>query len=389
MNKKMYELGSHRSVIRELFEYGKVMAKEFGADKVFDFSIGNPNISAPPQVNKTIKELTDGDDIHLYTSAQGSAEARQSVSEYIKKTFNFGMPSDNIYMTTGAAAALSIVFKALVDDEHNEFIVFAPYFPEYKVFIESAGGVIKVQKNDDSMGINVNGLRELITPKTVGIVVNSPNNPSGNVYSLSELNCLFDILNEYKLKGQDIYIIADEPYRELVYDNIDVPYIPKYYDNSIICYSWSKALSLAGERIGYIAVSPKCSFSSELYYAICGAGRALGYVCAGSLFQGVISRCIGLTADVDSYKTNRDILYNALKEYHFECIYPKGAFYLFVKSPESNDKFIDAAKKLGLLLVPSESFGVDGWVRIAYCVSKDTIIRSLPYFKKLSETYFN
>lgn len=385
MNTKMYELGSHRSEIRELFEYGQQLLKTKGADSVFDFTLGNPNIPAPEKVNKKIVEFLDNNSIHLYTSAPGSLEVRKKISAYLKSTFSADMPADLIYMTTGAAAALSIVFKALVDDNQNEFIVFAPYFPEYKVFIESNGGVLKVQPANETLGLNLDGLKELITPKTVGVIINSPNNPSGNIYSEEEIRKLANLLSEYKTNGQDIYLIADEPYRELAYDNTVVPYIPNYYDNVIVCYSWSKSLSLAGERIGYIAVSPKVKCCNELYLAICGAGRALGYVCASSLFQNVCADCLGDTADLEVYKRNRDLLYNALTEYGFRCVYPKGAFYLFLKSPVDNQIFLEKAKALGILFVPSESFGVDGWVRIAYCVSPETITKSLPYFKLLAE----
>lgn len=388
MNKKMYELGSNRSVIRELYEYGKQRSERFGEENVYDFSIGNPNIPAPESVNETIKRITDLPDSHLYTSAQGDDKVRQKISEYIASEYNGSIPKENIYMTTGAAAALSIVFKALTDEDRNEFIVFAPYFPEYKVFVESAGGVLKTQKTNDRFGIETDGLTDLITPKTAAIILNSPVNPTGNVFSAEELKPLFDLLDEYSKKGQDIYVIADEPYRELVYDEgVTVPYIPNMYDNAIVCYSWSKSLSLAGERIGYIAVSPKIKNDKELYLSICGAGRALGYVCASSLFQRVVAECLGQTADLSVYKRNRDKLYNALISYGFVVNEPKGAFYLFLKSPVPNDEFLDKAKELGILFVPSESFGIEGWVRIAYCVSPDVIDRSLPKFKELSE-YF-
>lgn len=385
MNSKMYELGSVRSVIRELFEYGQNMKKTVGAENVFDFSIGNPNIQAPDKVKKTIVSLTNDETVHFYTSAQGDSEVREKISKYIKTTFGADIPSNLIYMTTGAAAALSITFKALIDDEHNEFITFAPYFPEYKVFVESNGGVLKVQPANETLGLNMTGLRDIITPKTTAVIINSPNNPSGNIYSEEEIKSLANLLDEYKAKGQTIYLIADEPYRELVYDDTFVPYVPNYYDNVIVCYSWSKSLSLAGERIGYIAVSPKIQLANELYLAICGSGRALGYVCASSMFQKVVAECLGDTADLEIYKTNRDLLYNTLTSYGFECIYPKGAFYLFLKSPVDNNEFLEKAKKLGILFVPSESFGVAGWVRIAYCVSRQTIERSIPYFKKLAE----
>lgn len=385
MNKKMYELGSNRSVIRELFEYGKEYAEIHGKDSVFDFTIGNPNIPAPASVNNLIKQAVDNPDIHLYTSAEGDKEARKKISNYIKKEFNAEMPWQNIYMTTGAAAALSIVFKALVDEERNEFIVFAPYFPEYKVFVEATGGVLKVQTAAEDFGFKLEGLEELITPRTVGVIINSPSNPTGRIYSKEELKRLFEVLKNHSTKDKPIYVIADEPYRELVYDDTEVPYIPNLYDNSIVCYSWSKSLSLAGERIGYIAVSPRAQNDRELFLTICGAGRALGYVCASSLFQYVVSESLGVTADIAIYKRNRDELYNALKEYGFSLIEPKGAFYIFMKSPLPNGEFMEKAKSLGILFVPAETFGVDNWVRIAYCVSPDVIKRSLPRFKQLAE----
>lgn len=385
MNKKMYELGSKRSVIRELFEYGKEYAEVHGKNSVFDFTIGNPNVPTPHTVNDLIKQAVDNPDIHLYTSAEGDKEVRKKISAYIKKEFNADMPVQNIYMTTGAAAALSIVFKALVDEERNEFIVFAPYFPEYKVFVEAAGGVLNVQRAAENFGFNLEGLEELITPRTVGVIINSPSNPTGRIYSKEELSHLFEVIAKRSTKEKPIYVIADEPYRELVYDDTEVPYIPNLYDNSIVCYSWSKTLSLAGERIGYIAVSPKAQNDRELFLTICGAGRALGYVCASSLFQYVVSESLGLTADIEIYKHNRDRLYGALKEYGFTLIEPKGAFYIFMKSPLPNDDFMKIAKSLGILFVPSETFGVDNWVRIAYCVSPDVIERSLPHFKKLAE----
>ena len=385
MNKKMYELGSKRSVIRELFEYGKEYAEVHGKDSVFDFTIGNPNVPTPHTVNDLIKRAVDNPDIHLYTSAEGDKEVRKKISAYIKKEFSADMPAQNIYMTTGAAAALSIVFKALVDEERNEFIVFAPYFPEYKVFVEAAGGVLNVQCAAENFGFNLEGLEKLITPRTVGVIINSPSNPTGRIYSKEELSHLFEMISKRSTKEKPIYVIADEPYRELGYDDTEVPYIPNLYDNSIVCYSWSKTLSLAGERIGYIAVSPKAQNDRELFLTICGAGRALGYVCASSLFQYVVSESLGLTADIEIYKHNRDRLYGALKEYGFTLIEPKGAFYMFMKSPLPNDDFMKIAKSLGILFVPSETFGVDNWVRIAYCVSPDVIEGSLPHFKKLAE----
>lgn len=383
----MYELGSKRSVIRDLFEYGRALAAKVGEDKVYDFSLGNPSIPAPNCVNDGIRALIENDAtvIHGYTSAVGDAKVRKAISDYVAREFGFALPASNIYMTSGAAAALSITFKALVDDKRDEFVTFAPFFPEYKVFAEAAGGKLNVVKaEDESFGIDISGLEKLINERTVGVIINSPNNPSGNVYGEDEIISLSSLLakksEEY---GVAIYLIADEPYREVVYDDIKVPYVMNYYDNSIVCYSWSKSMSLAGERIGYIAVSPKAKDAEDLFFAVCGAGRALGYVCASSLFQRVCAEGIGQTSDIAIYKNNRDMLYGKLTELGLTCLYPKGAFYLFVKCPVDSKVFCEKAKELGILFVPSESFGVEGWVRIAYCVSPEMLKRSLPVFEEL------
>lgn len=388
MNKKAYELGSKRSVIRDLFEYGRERSALYGEDSVFDFTLGNPSIPSPKCIDEAICNLVNNSpSIHGYTSAQGDPKVREEISRFIKKEYDFSLPSNLIYMTSGAASALTIVFNALHDENSCEFIVNAPYFPEYKVFVESAGCTLKVIPSlDDNFGLNIDGIRNAINEKTAGIIINSPNNPSGNVYSEDEIIALCDMLREEGDRlSKELFLIADEPYREVVYDVVTVPYIPRYYDNTIVCYSWSKVVSLAGERIGYIALSPLIKDANELYFAICGAGRALGYVCASSLFQRVVVSCLGKTSDMSLYDENRNLLYNALKGFGFNCLYPKGAFYLFVKSPIDNHSFLELAKELGILFVPSESFGVDGWVRIAYCVSRDRIEKSLPLFERLAK----
>ena len=391
-NKKMHTLGSNRSVIRELFEYGKKLAEVKGAENVFDFSLGNPNVPAPESVRTALSELISFPDstvIHGYTSAQGDATVRKTIADYINERFDVNISPDLIYMTVGAAASLTITLSALNED-NDEFIVFAPFFPEYKVFIENAGGIPIVISSGKNMSLNLEELETKITPKTKGVIINSPNNPSGVVYSEEQIRKLSEILGSKSSEyGTHIFLISDEPYREIVFDGLTVPYLMNYYDDTVVCYSYSKSLSLPGERIGYIAVSPKCYERTDLYYAICGAGRSLGYVCAPSLFQRVVSKCIRETGDINAYKENRDVLYSALSEYGFECIRPQGAFYLFVKSPDKSAfDFSEKAKKLGLLLVPSDSFGVDGYVRISYCVSLDMIKRSLPVFKTLAEEYF-
>lgn len=390
-NERMYKLGSNRSVIRELFEYGKIMAEKVGAENVFDFSLGNPNVPAPEEVRDALKELIDQPDstvIHGYTSAQGDFSVRKTIADYINERFSVGITPDLVYMTVGAAASLEITLSALKEDG-DEFVVFAPFFPEYRVFIENTGASVTVIGAGENMSLDLGALKDKITPKTKGVIINSPNNPSGAVYSEEQIEKLCYILSEKEKEyGHPIFIISDEPYREIVYDGVKVPYLMNCYDDTVVCYSYSKSLSLPGERIGYIAVSPKCAEKQNIYYAICGAGRSLGYVCAPSLFQRVVAKCVRSVGDVASYKRNRDLLCSALSEYGYEFVKPDGAFYLFVKALEEDaNAFADRAKKLGLLLVPSDSFGVKGYVRISYCVSYDLIKRSLPQFKKLAESY--
>lgn len=390
-NKKMYKLGSNRSVIRELFEYGKIMAKEQGEDKVFDFSLGNPSVPAPEEVRKALEELVSFPDtvkIHGYTSAQGDLSVRKAISDNINRRFGVSMTPDLIYMTVGAAASLSITLRALNEDK-DEFIVFAPFFPEYRVFIENAEGVPVVIPAGENMSLDLVSFEKALTKNTKGVIINSPNNPSGAVYSEEQIKTLCDILrSKSKEYGHPIFLISDEPYREIAYDGVFVPYLMNYYDDTVVCYSYSKSLSLPGERIGYIAVSPKCTESGGLYAAICGAGRSLGYVCAPALFQRVAAKCVDCVGDIAAYKKNRDLLTKGLQEYGYEFVTPSGAFYLFVKALEEDaNAFSERAKKLGLLLVPSDTFGVKGYVRISYCVSYDLIERSMPLFKRLAESY--
>ena len=391
INKKMLALGTKRSVIREIFEYGNKRRAEIGAENVFDFSLGNPSIPAPQQVNEIMVKLltqTDPVKIHGYTSAQGDPTVRLAIADSINKRFGIGATPDLIYMTCGAAASLTITLNAIINGG-EQVIALAPFFPEYRVFAEKAGAEFVVSKcREDNFQIDFDNLENAITEKTKAIIVNSPNNPTGVVLSEETIKELSVLLNKkQKEYGKNIYIICDEPYRELAY-GVEVPYIPSYYDNTIVCYSYSKSLSLPGERIGYIFVSPKADSSNEIYAAVCGAGRALGFVCAPSLLQLTVKECVDLTSDVSVYKKNRDILYNALSEYGYTCVSPDGAFYLFVKSPEKDaNAFCEKAKKYELLLVPSDSFGFEGYVRISYCVSTSQIERSLPYFKKLINEY--
>ena len=391
INAKMTELGKVRSVIREIFEYGNKRRAEIGAENVLDFSLGNPSIPAPEKVREIMARLvteTDPVKLHGYTSAQGDATVRKAISDSITDRFGVAASPDLIYMTCGAAASLTISLTALVNDG-DEVIALAPFFPEYRVFAEKAGANFRVVKcSDGDFQIDFAALEKAINKNTKAIIVNSPNNPTGVVLSEETIVKLSDLLNKKQAEfGTSIYIICDEPYRELVY-GMEVPYIPAFYDNTIVCYSFSKSLSLPGERIGYIFVSPKTDNPTDINAADCGAGRALGFVCAPSLLQYTVKECIGLTADIEVYKKNRDILYNALCEYGYKCAKPDGAFYLFMKSPESDaNAFCERAKKYELLLVPSDSFGYEGYVRISYCVSEKQILKSLPAFKALMEEY--
>lgn len=392
MNQRMYALGSRRSVIREIFEFGKQRAQEVGKENVFDFSLGNPSVNPPRIVADTLAELVREEDqtaLHGYTSAQGDLSVRRAIADYIRTAHGAEADPDFIYMTCGAAASLTITLSALCN-EGDEVITFAPYFTEYKVFTETAGAsLVALDSDPDTFQIDFDLLDKAVCEKTAAVLVNSPNNPSGVVYGEETVKRLAKLLEEKSAQfGRTIYLITDEPYRELVYGGVKVPYLTNYYPHTIVCYSYSKSLSLPGERIGYIFVNPAAKDAKALYLAVCGAGRALGYVCAPSLFQKLIARCQGVTSDVSVYERNRDTLAGALRSYGFRCVQPDGAFYLFVKSPEPDAyAFCERAKKYNLLLVPGDDFGCKGYVRIAYCVSHEMIERSLPAFEKLAKEY--
>ncbi len=393
VSESMYDLGSRRSVIRDLFEYGKQRAAVVGAENVYDFSLGNPTVPAPDCVNEEIRRLTETMDsitLHGYTSAQGDAETRTAVAEYLNKTHGTSFKADNLYMTVGAAASLSICFRALTTCAEDEFIVIAPFFPEYRVFIEAAGAKFKmVPPETKGFQIDFAALEGMLTEHTKGVVINSPNNPSGAVYSEETIKKLAQLLSDKSREfGTHIFIIADEPYREIVYDGVQVPYVTKYYDDTLVCYSYSKSLSLPGERIGYVLVPDEACESSRLYAAVAGAGRALGYVCAPSLFQKVLVSCMGATGDVSLYQKNRDLLYEGLTKIGYECFLPQGAFYLFVKAlEEDSDAFSEKAKEEDLLIVSAAGFGCPGYVRISYCVDEDMIRRSFGAFERLYRKY--
>ena len=390
-NSKMFGLGSKRSIIREIFEYSKLRASEIGADRVFDFSLGNPSVPAPAEVNATVRRLLDTEDsvlLHGYTSAQGDLKVRRAVSESINRRFGLSLTPNHIYMTCGAAASLSICLRALIAEEGEEVAVFAPFFTEYRVFVENAGGtLVQCAPVEDTFQIDLADFASKLTPKTKAVIVNSPNNPSGVVYSKETVEALCRILEEKQAEyGHEIYLIADEPYRELVYSDVEVPQLMSFYRNTLVCYSFSKSLSLPGERIGYIAVNPNMEDGGNVYLAICGAGRSLGYVCAPSLFQQVIAECLDVQVNLDAYRENRDLLYNGLTQCGFYCVKPDGAFYLFVKAPNGDAyAFYEAAKKHEILVVPCDDFGVTGYVRIAYCVDRARVEKALPAFQQLAD----
>ncbi len=393
-NKKMFGLGSKRSIIREIFEYSKTRAAEIGAENVFDFSLGNPSVPAPKEVNETISRLLATENsvlLHGYTSAQGDAGVRRVIAERINKNFGVNISPNLIYMTCGAAASLSICLKAVIEEGMgDECVVFAPFFTEYRVFIENARGKIVISKpKEKTFQVDIADFESKINASTKAVIVNSPNNPSGVVYSEETIKALSEVLERKSREyGKTIYLIADEPYRELVYSGVEVPYLMNYYKNTLVCYSFSKSLSLPGERIGYIAVSPTMEECENIYLAVCGAGRSLGYVCAPSLFQQVIARCIDAKVNVEAYKENRDLLYDNLTKYGYECVKPDGAFYLFVKALEDDAyAFYEKAKKHEILVVPCDDFGVSGYVRIAYCTDKSRVEGALPAFKALADEY--
>lgn len=391
INQTNVNYGKVRSVIRELFEYGKKRKAEIGEENVYDFSLGNPSVPAPDEVREELLNLvaqTDPVALHGYTSAQGDFSVRRAIADDLNARFKTDLSADSIYMTCGAAASLCITLNALLN-AGDEVITFAPFFPEYAVFTANAGGKLKAVECDKNFQPDIDKFTAALTGKTKAVIINSPNNPSGVVYGEKVIKELCTALEKHEKKtGKRVYLISDEPYRELVFDGIYVPFIMNFYADSIVCYSFSKSLSLPGERIGYIAVNPAMDGDREVYAGVCGAGRALGYVCAPALFQQLVKRVLGKTADISVYKANRDRLCSALAEYGFEVVKPDGAFYLFVKSPEPDaNEFAERAKKYELLIVPADSFGVKGYVRISYCVSPRTVEKALPAFKALAEEY--
>ncbi len=394
VSEKMYALGTKKSTIRTIFEYGKRRAAEVGEENVYDFSIGNPNVPAPEAVKAAVIDILETMDsclLHGYTVAPGDPQVRETIAASINRRFGTAFAGKNLFMTSGAAAAITICFKALhEDDADDEFIAFAPYFPEYACFVESVGARLSVvPANTDDFQIQFAELEKLLSPKTKAVIVNSPNNPSGVVYSEATIRKLAELLTaKEKEYGHPIFIISDEPYRELVYGGLTVPYITRYYRNTLVCYSWSKSLSLPGERIGYIAVPDEVSDFGRIYGAIAGAARVLTHVNASSLFQRVAARCVDEPSNIAAYEHNGELLYQGLVEAGFECQKPQGAFYLFPKALEQDDRaFCDRAKQYDLLLVPGSDFGCPGYFRAAYCIKESTICNSLPAFQKLAASY--
>lgn len=391
ISEECYEFGSKSSIIREIFSFGLKRKAEIGADRVYDFSLGNPSIPAPKSVKKAILDLMEQppEVIHAYSPAPGDASVRRTIAQSLNRRFGESFTEENIFMTCGAAASLNICIKAL-GNPGDEFITFAPFFPEYRCWVEGIGADFKViPPHMPDFQIDLEALEKAVTPKTKGIIVNSPNNPSGVVYTEEMLKGLVGILKKKsETYGSPIYLITDEPYREIVYDGVTVPYLTKYYDNTLVCYSYSKSLSLPGERIGYIVIPDQLADYKRVSAAIAGAARVLGFVCAPALFQQVVARCVEDTGDIEAYKNNRDLLLNGLTELGYTCVPPQGAFYLFVKSLEEDAyAFCEKAKKYDLLLVPSDDFGCPGYVRIAYCVAEKMIVNAMPAFKKLMEEY--
>lgn len=392
ISQEMIKLGTQRSVIRELFAYGLQRAEIVGAENVLDFSLGNPSVPAPKEVQDTIVDIIKNNDpmvYHGYSTSQGHASFRKAIADNLNKRFDRTYSLNDLFVTCGAAASLNIVFRALTASPDDEIIVLAPYFPEYKVFVEGQGARMKLVPNRQDMKLNLDGIKEAVNKNTKGLLINSPNNPSGVVYSKEEIKELTDYLKGIKEKyNHTIYLISDEPYRELVFTDEPVPFIPNYYDDTIICYSWSKSLSLPGERVGYILVNDKCQDNEIVMAAVGGAARVLGYVCAPTLFQLVIEKCIDVKPNLEVYMKNRDILYDGLTEMGYKVAKPDGAFYLFIEAPDGNsEEFSEKAKAHDLLVVPGTGFGTKTHLRLSYCVDTKKCQKALPVFEKLMEEY--
>ena len=393
ISKKMEHMVANSSAIRAMFEEGTRMAKEFGKENVYDFSLGNPNVPAPKAVKAAIAELLEVEDplvLHGYTNSNaGYEEVRDCVAKSLNERFGTAFSAKNILMTVGAAGGLNVILKALLNPG-DEVITFAPYFGEYRSYVDNYDGIlVEVSPNTVDFQPKLDEFEEKITEKTKAVIVNTPNNPTGVVYSEATIQKLAEILEKKQKEYQtEIYLISDEPYRELAYDGVEVPYLTKYYANTIVGYSYSKSLSLPGERIGYLVIPDEVKDSEMLISAANVANRILGFVNAPTLQQKVVEKCIGEKTDISFYDRNRETLYNGLRELGYECIKPQGAFYLFVKSPVANEKeFVAKAKEYHILIVPGSSFACPGYVRLAYCTSYETIVNSLPKFAEMAKEY--
>ena len=392
ISEKMKPYVKNNSAIRMMFEEGNRLRAKYGADKVFDFSLGNPSVPAPDSVREAIIELvntTDPTVLHGYMSNAGFEDVRQTIAESLNRRFDTKFSAKNLIMTVGAASGLNVILKTILNPG-EEVIVFAPYFLEYGAYVRNYDGVlVEISPDTTTFQPNLAEFEQKITPKTRAVIVNTPHNPTGVVYSEGTIKKLSAILEaKQKEFGTVIYLISDEPYRELAYDGVEVPYLTKYYNNTVVGYSYSKSLSLPGERIGYLVIPDEADGSEELISAATIANRTLGCVNAPSLIQKVVAKCVDAKTDLAAYDKNRQALYNGLKDCGFECIKPQGAFYLFVKSPVEDEKaFCEAGKKYNILMVPGSSFACPGYVRLAYCVSYETIVNSLPEFKKLAAEY--
>lgn len=390
INEKSYAYGAQKSSIREIAAYGSARKAQIGAENVFDFSLGNPSIPAPESVRASIARALElpPTQLHGYTPAPGLPAAREAVAASLNRRFGTSYAAGDVYLTCGAAASLSISFHTLVNPG-DEVIVIAPYFPEYRVWIETAGATcVEVMADPETFQIDVSAVAAAVNERTKAIVINSPNNPVGSVYAQKNLEDLAAALHDaQKRLGTQVYLISDEPYREIAY-GADVPWVPSIYDRTIVCYSYSKSLSLPGERIGWVLVPSTNPEHDRLVLAVAGAGRKLGFVCAPALFQHVVIDCVDEPTNVEAYAENRRVLTEGLSALGYEFIEPQGAFYLWVKALEPDaSAFFERAKALELLPVPSDSFGCPGWVRVGYCVSKETIVNSMPAWKKLAESY--
>ena len=391
---KMKGLVANSSAIRAMFEEGNRLAGIYGAENVFDFSLGNPNVPAPEAVKKAIEDLVENEDplvLHGYTNSNsGYADVREAVAKSLNERFGTAFEGKNIIMTVGAAGGLNVILKTIIN-AGDEVLTFAPYFGEYRAYVNNFDGVlVEVSPNTVDFQPKLDEFEKKITPKTKAVIVNTPNNPTGVVYSEETIKKMAAIMEaKQKEYGTEIFLISDEPYRELVYDGAEVPYLTKYYDNTIVGYSYSKSLSLPGERIGYLVIPDEVADSEDMLSAANVANRILGFVNAPTLQQKIVKACLNEKKDISYYDRNREALYNGLKECGFDCIKPEGAFYLFVKSPVENEKeFCEAGKKYNILMVPGSSFACPGYVRLAYCVSYETIVNSLPKFAELAKEYF-